>query len=206
MQPPIIRVVCDSTATTRLASLRLSDRYRIDTVDSLAVWGAAATLATPTCVVIDVDDSSPEVDTQLCQRLCAIGAAVIVVYRGVDLRFVVRAMRAGAIDVLPSPTDDGTLIAAIEAAATRAITSHADARHAARAHDLLASCTQRERAVLTRVAGGLLNKQIAADLACTESTVKVHRSRAMRKLGARSPAQLIQLVESAGSHAGIAPG
>ncbi|MCC6868313.1 MAG: hypothetical protein IT522_05775 [Burkholderiales bacterium] len=202
MQSPIVHVVCDAAFARYLADLRFPTRYRVDVVDSIAVWCAARRPATPTCVVVDVeDDAPPELDAALWSRLRAIGATVVVVYRGADLRFAVQAMREGAVDVLAPPIDDTALRAAIDAAATQAIASHEEALRTVRARHLFATCTHRERAVLTRVARGLLNKQIAIDLACTESTVKVHRSRAMRKLGVRSPVQLIHLVESAGVNA-----
>jgi FixJ family two-component response regulator len=75
-------------------------------------------------------------------------------------------------------------------------------RSLGRQHDVLQerldSLTPRERQVLEQVIRGRLNKQVAADLGTVEKTIKVHRARVMRKMGARSLAELVQLANSAG--------
>lgn len=153
---------------------------------------------TPACVVIDVDDATRGAfDAGFWRRLRAVGAVAIVVCRSNDLRFAVHAMREGAVDVLVAPVDTAALVAAIDRARVHTAARHTAACTAAQARDLLDTCTHRERAVVMGVAGGHSNKQIASDLACAESTVKVHRSRAMRKLRVSSPVQLIRLVEAA---------
>ena len=86
----------------------------------------------------------------------------------------------------------------------RDLTAERDVRQRAQAdrvHDVavrLATLTVREREVLDGVVSGLLNKQIAGRLGIVEKTVKVHRARAVAKMGARSTAELVRMVEAAG--------
>ncbi len=111
---------------------------------------------------------------------------------------VVRAMKNGAIDYLPVPADDMTLVAAVrrglrasaEAFARRAAETDAASR--------LARLSRREHEVCRFVVRGLLNKQIAAELGTSEKTVKTQRGRALRKLGVSSTAALVDLLRTAG--------
>jgi FixJ family two-component response regulator len=115
-----------------------------------------------------------------------------------DIPTSVRAMKAGAIDFLTKPVSSDVLLEAI----ARAEKTDAEARrHRAELAAIeakLATLTPREREVLTHVAAGRLNKQIAGDLGTVEKTIKVHRSRMMEKLGVRTVADLVRLAEKAG--------
>lgn len=99
-------------------------------------------------------------------------------------------MKAGALDVLDE-LDGALLLAAVEAGLAR---DHARRRSVAermQREARLATLTTREREVVERVARGLLNKQIAAELAISEATVRVHRARGMDKLGVDSVIGLV---------------
>jgi FixJ family two-component response regulator len=111
-----------------------------------------------------------------------------------DIPSSVRAMRDGAVDYLTKPIAAAALLASVDRALgldreRRARRAEADA-HSRR----LASLTQREREVLDAAVAGRLNKQIAGDLGIVEKTVKVHRARAMKKMGAGTFADLVTMV------------
>ncbi len=195
-----VLVICSTPSTASLVAPLEAAHYSVEVAASIHAWPDAAEPAKPLCVVIEVDADDPQAafDSALWDRLHRRDAAVVIVYGGDDVRFAVRAIREGAVDVLPKPVDGEALVTAVTQALAKAATSHDDAQRGARARALFARCSPRERAIIALAARGLRNKLIAADLACKESTVKVHRSRAMRKLGLRSLAELLRLVESAG--------
>lgn len=208
MDNPPVLVVCAATSAASLTHPLKAAHYSVQVVDSIHACPDDSWPTAPLCVVIEVDADDPHVvfDPDPWDRLRRRGAAVVIVYGGKDLRFAVRAMREGAVDVLPKPVDGDALMGAVTHALAKAVTSHDAAQRGARARELLARCTPRERAIIAGVSRGLRNKLIASDLACKESTVKVHRSRAMRKLGLRSLAELIRLVESAGGMTALEAG
>ena len=105
----------------------------------------------------------------------------------------VKAMRAGAVDYLTKPVDKVELLSAIRSAEERDKTQRdVDARSAI-VRQKLAKLTPRERETLKLVTKGLLNKQIASVMGVTEKTIKVHRMRVFKKMGARSLAELVRM-------------
>jgi FixJ family two-component response regulator len=122
-----------------------------------------------------------------------------------DISKSVRAMKAGAVNFLTKPVDDHELLEAVEEAlrvdaSVRAMWS---LRHSAFAK--LDTLTPRERQVFEKVVAGRLNKQIAAELGIVEKTIKVHRSRMMRKMNATSVVDLVHLASLAGVNSNIYP-
>ena len=109
-----------------------------------------------------------------------------------DVAASVQAMKAGAVDVLLKPFHDGDFVAAVRSALAR----DEHARKVRGALESIRRClttlTPREHQVLRQVVEGRLNKQIAADLGIAEKTIKVHRARAMEKMGAGSLAELVR--------------
>ena len=117
-----------------------------------------------------------------------------------DIPMSVRAMKAGAVDFLAKPFRDQDMLDAVAAALRR----DEQAREAEKvAESLRASyelLTAREREVMALVTSGLMNKQVAAELGLSEITVKIHRGHAMRKMKARSLADLVRMAENLGLH------
>jgi FixJ family two-component response regulator len=109
-----------------------------------------------------------------------------------DVAATVQAMKAGAVDFLLKPFHEAVFLAAVRDALAR--DEHARRLHVALGsiRRCLATLTSRELQVLRHVVDGRLNKQIAADLGIAEKTVKVHRARAMEKMGAGSLAALVR--------------
>lgn len=104
------------------------------------------------------------------------------------------AMKAGALDFLLKPLDQNALLTVIHDAFVRDQATRARLAERTRIQARMNRLTPREREVMRSVLKGRLNKQTAAELGTTERTVKVHRSRVMEKLGARSVVELLQLV------------
>jgi two-component system response regulator FixJ len=118
---------------------------------------------------------------------------VILISGFANVPLAVRAMRAGVLDVLEKPFDDEVLLKRIDDA-LRMNREHRTAhRRQADLDDRLATLTPRERAVFERVVAGETSKQIAQALGINHSTVNVHRSRTMEKLGVSTSAQLVRV-------------
>jgi FixJ family two-component response regulator len=150
----------------------------------------------PACLVLDVrmPDGSG-LDLQHAVRASAEPLPIIFITGYGDIRMAVKAMKEGAVEFLPKPFREQELLDAVR----RALELNLMAR--ARRADLLSlrsrhnHLSDRERAVLARLAQGKLNKQIAAELGISEVTVKAHRRRVMEKMEASSFAELVLMSE-----------
>ena len=110
-----------------------------------------------------------------------------------DIPSSVRAIKAGAVDFLTKPFKEADLMRAINAALAQSRDVQHKGAELADLHHRLASLTPREREVLPLVVGGLLNKQVAAELGISEVTVQIHRGKIMKKMGAESLADLVRI-------------
>jgi len=115
-----------------------------------------------------------------------------------SVQSVVQAMRLGADDFLATPYSAADLLASVARALQRSRTQHHDRLQVATARIRAATLTQREREIVRMVATGLRNKEIADHLNVALITVKIHRSRAMRKLGAGNTAELASIASLTG--------
>src|SRR5262245_41461806 len=154
----------------------------------------------PGCAVLDV--AMPGLDGLALQQALSVSTShrpVIFLTGKGDIPTSVQAMKAGAIDFLTKPVNEGDLMAAIARACVKDANSRRAHAELAAIEAKLATLTPREREVLTHVIAGRLNKQIAGELGTVEKTIKVHRSRMMEKLGVRSVADLVRLAERVGN-------
>ena len=153
----------------------------------------------PGCLVLDVrlpGKSGLAFQEDLVKA--GIALPVIFITGHGDIPMSVRAMKAGAVEFLTKPFHDQEILDAIHAALER---DRARRREAARIAELktrYAALTEREREVMKLVAAGRANKQVAAELGISEVTVKVHRGQVMRKMRARSLADLVRMADRLG--------
>jgi FixJ family two-component response regulator len=110
----------------------------------------------------------------------------------------VQAMKAGAVDFLTKPFRDQDMLDAVAAALERDRNRRKDERQMSDLRARLEGLTEREREVMGFVTAGLMNKQIAGELGLSEITVKIHRGHVMRKMAARSLADLVRMAELLG--------
>ena len=115
-----------------------------------------------------------------------------------DIPMSVRAMKAGAVDFLTKPFRDQDMLDAVALALEQERRQREDAQALSALKARLEELTPREREVMVRVAAGLMNKQIAAELGRSEITVKMHRGQVMQKMGVRSVAELARVAEALG--------
>jgi RNA polymerase sigma factor (sigma-70 family) len=148
------------------------------------------------CIVADI--FLPRMNgLELQQRLREAGKSVPIVFitASGDLSIGVQAMRSGAEDVLQKPLEDEALLAAIKRAVERSRAERAKDTLRLDLETRFSSLPVRQRQVFTLITAGRLNKQVAAEMGITERTVKVHRERLRRKMGADSLAELSRMAE-----------
>jgi FixJ family two-component response regulator len=151
---------------------------------------------TPGCVVLDV--RLPGMSGLTFQKELArmgVDLPVIFITGHGDIRMSVRAMKAGAVDFLIKPFRDQDLLDAIHAAIGRDRERRREAVLVAELRERYATLTARERQIMTLVTVGRANKQSAAELELSEMTVRVHRGQVMRKMQARSLAELVRIAD-----------
>jgi len=112
-----------------------------------------------------------------------------------DIPMSVKGMKAGAVDFLTKPIRHQDLLDAVAVAVRMDQRERQEVAQIAQLRERYALLTPRERQVMALVASGLMNKQVANELSISEVTVKMHRSSAMRKLGAKSVARLARMVD-----------
>ena len=197
---PLVLVVDDDPSVRKsLTRLLASADYAVEAFASAQEFLARAPHPGPCCLVLDV--RMPGLTgIQLQELLAATGRRMSIVFvtGHADVPTSVKAMKAGAVDLLTKPVDVQDLIAAVQRAVTRDEHDRATEAHLAEIQRRVGLLTAREVEVFARVVTGMLNKQIGAALGIGEKTVKVHRARVMEKMQAGSVAELVRLADEAG--------
>ena len=150
----------------------------------------------PNCLVLDL--SLRDLNGLDLQRRVVVerpDTPVIFVTGHGDVPTSVQAMKAGAIEFLPKPFGDEELLAAIDAALAADRKGRRERAELSELQKHYALLTPREREVMPFVTAGLANKQTAAELGTSEITIGVHRGQIMRKMGARSLAELVRMAD-----------
>jgi FixJ family two-component response regulator len=150
----------------------------------------------PTCLVLDVRlPGQSGLDLQRELAAANRHLPIIFITGHGDIPMSVQAMKGGAIEFLTKPFRDQDLLDAIRVGLSRDRARRENEDALAALRQRFASLSPREREIMIQVARGRLSKQIAGDMGITETTVKVHRSRAMRKMNVRSLPELGRMVD-----------
>ncbi|MGD8439647.1 MAG: response regulator [Holophagae bacterium] len=150
------------------------------------------------CIVLDLrmpDMGGLEVQRELGRRGCRI--PVVFLSGHGDIPIAVEAIRAGAVDFLEKPVRDKQLFASVERALDEDRRRQAEATDRGEARDLLDSLSPREAEVADLILEGLKTAEIAERLGLSPRTVEMHRARLLRRLGARTSAEAVRIIEEA---------
>jgi FixJ family two-component response regulator len=196
---PIVFVVDDDFRVREsLCSLVSSTGLQVAVFGSAAEFLECEKPDAPACLVLDLQLPGTS-GLELQQQLVTGDAPPIVFISGHgDIPSSVRAMKAGAIEFLSKPFSDQELMHAIDNAITIDRTARQKRTELAELQRHYRLLTPRERAVLPFVVGGYANKVTAADLGTSEITIGVHRGQIMRKMGAKSLAELVRMADKLG--------
>jgi FixJ family two-component response regulator len=194
-EPPTVFIVDDDDSVRKsLGRLLGSAGYRVEVFATADEFQRRPGGEGPGCAVLDVQ--LPGLGgLELQQALNGGGPRLPVVFitgHG-DIPMSVRAMKAGAVDFLPKPFDDGDLLDAVRRAVERSVRDGQDCSELSELRRRADSLSQREREVFAMVVAGLANKQVGHRLGITEKTVKVHRGKVMEKMRAGSLAELVRM-------------
>jgi FixJ family two-component response regulator len=200
-QAPVVHIIDDDPSLRgALDSLFRSTGLQTRQYESVASFMARPPAPeTAGCLVLDVRMPGMS-GLEFQEKLKELGVRlpVVLMTGHGDIPMSVRAMKAGAVDFLAKPFRDQEMLDAVAAAlekdrAGRAVEGRLEGLRSA-----YASLSPRERQVMALVAAGKMNKQVAGDLNLSEITVKIHRGSAMRKMGAKTLADLVRMAEALG--------
>lgn len=185
----------DESLRTALARLLRAAGHEVRTYGSAAEFLIARDGPLRGVLLLDVRMPGGPGGLELQQALVRQGETLPVVFltgHG-DIAMSVSAVKAGAFDFLTKPVQRDALLATLALALEKEAANWEAGRQRRELRQRMAKLTPAEREVFRRVVGGQPNKQIAAEIGCSERTVKAHRSQVMAKMGASSLADLVQL-------------
>lgn len=197
---PMVFVV-DDEASIRdaLSNLFRSVGIPVNTFESTADFLKHPKPDSPSCLILDVrlkGFSGLDFQHQLAES--KVKMPIIFITGHGDIAMSVKAMKAGASDFLAKPFRDQDLLDAVSAALQTDVRRRELELQGSELKNRFQSLTARERQVMAYAAKGLMNKQIADQLHLSEITVKIHRGHAMKKMKAKSFADLVRMAESLG--------
>ena len=198
--PGLVHIVDDDgLLRVAISSLLRSSGLAVADYASVAQFLAQPRAEVVSCLLLDVRlQGISGLDFQAELNRDGVHLPVIFMTGHGDIPMSVRAMKAGALDFLAKPFRDQDLLDAVNLALATDRERRARDQAAQGLHDCYASLTPREREIMALAASGLMNKQIAGDLGTSEITVKIHRGNAMRKMQARTFADLVRMAEALG--------
>ncbi|MDR3509474.1 MAG: response regulator transcription factor [Caulobacteraceae bacterium] len=195
----VIVVDDDLSVREALEGLLRSVGMNVVLFGSVQAFLAAKPPEGPCCLVLDVrlpGQSGLDLQDELARA--GVRLPIIFITGHGDIPMSVRAMKAGAVEFLSKPFRDQDLLDAIQVGIERDRQRRKDDAAQGALQEKFEVLTPRERQILALVATGRLNKQIAGEMGVSEITVKVHRGQVMRKMGARSVADLVRMADRLG--------
>lgn len=197
--PLVIVVDDDAGLRDALSSLFRSVGLKV------ALFGSASELLeaklpdSPRCLVLDIrlpGVSGLDFQAQLARS--DLNMPIIFMTGYGDIPMTVRAMKAGAVDFLTKPFRDQDILDAVSGAIEQDRRRRLADKAVSGVQELYQTLTTREKEIMALVTAGLMNKQVAAEVGLSEITVKIHRGQVMRKMAARSLADLVRMAETIG--------
>jgi FixJ family two-component response regulator len=199
LQSTVFVVDDDASLREALRSLLRSVGIQVEVFGSGADFLKIKLPANAACLVLDVRlPGLSGLDFQSELAKANIHIPIIFITGHGDIPMTVRAMRAGAVEFLTKPFRDQDLLDAVQVALERDRVQRAQDETVRQLRMHFEVLTPREQEVIDLVTSGLMNKQIAAELGVSEVTVKVHRGNVMKKMGARSLADLVRMADALG--------
>ncbi|MHC4051227.1 response regulator transcription factor [Bradyrhizobium sp. 25ACV] len=197
---PIVLIVDDDPSMRRaLTNLFQSVGLKVEAFSSAAEIMEAKPPAVPSCLVLDIRlPGLSGLDLQADLAKANIHTPIIFITGHGDIPMTVRAMKSGAVDFLTKPVRDQDMLDAVQAAIERDRKRRDAEQSISGVRSRYEGLTARERDVLALVASGLMNKQVAAELGLAEITVKIYRGQIMRKMAAKSLADLVRMTDALG--------
>ena len=187
----------DASLRPALESLVRSVGLATRTYSSASDFLSAKREDAPGCLVLDIrlpGMSGLDFQSRLVEH--GIFMPVVLMTGHGDIPMSVRGMKAGAIDFLTKPFRDQDMLDAVMVAIQRDVERRAVEAATATLRSRHAALSPREQQVMALVVAGKMNKQVAGDLQLSEVTVKIHRGAVMRKMGARTLADLVRMADA----------
>jgi FixJ family two-component response regulator len=201
---PLVYIVDDDAALRDgLSSLLRSADMAVATFGSIAAFLGHCREERNSCLLLDVrlgGQSGMDLHAQLNAQGCTLPVVFMTGFG--DIPMSVRAMKAGAVDFLAKPVRVEELLDAVGQALARDAACRAEQTLQSDLRRRYDTLTPREREIMALAARGLMNKQIAGEVGTSEITVKIHRGQAMKKMQARTFADLVRMAEALRAGAG----
>ena len=193
-----VHIVDDDRAVREaLGDLLRSTDYQVALYGSAPDFLRANLPDAPACLVLDVRlPGTSGLELQAYLASINVGLPVILMTGFGDIPMTVMAMKLGSVDFLTKPIRNQDLLDAVAVAIRKDQFRRQEIARSVDLREKYARLTARERQVMVLVASGLMNKQVAQELSISEVTVKMRRGSMMRKLGAKSVAMLVRMVEA----------
>jgi RNA polymerase sigma factor (sigma-70 family) len=199
-QRPVVFVIDDDASVREgVADLIRSVGLSAESFSSTEEFLRSGRPDAPGCIVLDVRLPGPSgLEFQRTLTESSVDLPIIFITGHGDIQMSVQAMKSGAVEFLTKPLHEQKLLDAIQAAIGRDRARRAETKQIAEVRERFTSLTVREREVMKLVVTGRPNKQIAHQLELSEMTVKVHRSRIMQKMQAKSLVDLVRMADKLG--------